>query len=109
MEGLKEAINFIADLAVKANGGTVHEVDGLRYYMCGGRMIPLEYEPKLQEPIVATTLTSLFEYIIRFIQPLRERIRSMFVPSSRLLNTGKITGKKSSSSSCSLALSQRMT
>ena len=63
MEGLKEAINFIADLAVKANGGTVHEVDGLRYYMCGGRMIPLEYEPKLQEPIVATTLTSLFEYI----------------------------------------------
>lgn len=71
MEGIKEAIKYIAELAVKAEEPEVIEINGKTY--CTKSLSRYDKEPTA-EPIRATTLTSLVDYIKESREELRERM-----------------------------------
>ena len=71
MEGIKQAIEFIAGLAVKAEKPETIEINGRTY--CTKNLTRYDKPPKA-EPIRATTLTSLVDYIKESRQELRERM-----------------------------------
>lgn len=71
MEGIKQAIEFIAGLAVKAEKPEVLEIDGRTY--CTKSLSRYDKPPKA-DPIKATTLTSLVDYIKESRNELRERM-----------------------------------
>ena len=71
MEGIKEAIAYIAGLAVQAEKPEVVEINGKTY--CTKNLSRYDKEPKA-DPIKATTLTSLVDYIKESRNELRERM-----------------------------------
>ena len=70
MEGIKEAIAFITDLAVKAEKPETIEINGRTY--CTKSLKRYDKADKA-EPIRATTLTSLVDYIKESREELRDR------------------------------------
>lgn len=71
MEGIKEAIAYIANLAVEAEKPEQIEIAGKTY--CTKRLTRYDAPPKA-DPIKATTLTSLVDYIKESRHELRERM-----------------------------------
>lgn len=71
MNGIKEAIEYISQLAVKAEKPEVIEIKGKTY--CTESLYQYGKEPKA-EPIRATTLSSLVDYIKESREELRERM-----------------------------------
>ena len=71
MEGIKQAIEFITNLAVKAEKPETLNIDGKTY--CTKDLKRYDKPPKA-EPIEATTLTSLVDYIKENRHELRERM-----------------------------------
>ena len=71
MERIKEAIKYIAELATKAEKPEVLEINGKTY--CTKNLNRYDRESKA-EPIRATTLTSLVDYIKENREELRERM-----------------------------------
>lgn len=71
MEGIKQAIEFIANLAVKAEEPKEVYIDGKTY--CTKNLTRYD-KPDKAEPIRATTLTSLVDYIKESRDELRERM-----------------------------------
>ena len=71
MNGIKEAIEYISQLAVKAEKPEVLEIKGKTY--CTESLYQYGKEPKA-EPIRATTLSSLVDYIKESRGELRERM-----------------------------------
>ena len=71
MEGIKQAIEFIANLAVKAEHPEVVKIAGKEY--CTKSLTRYD-KPPMAEPIKATTLTSLVDYIKESRHELRERM-----------------------------------
>ena len=71
MEGIKEAIAYLADLAVKAEHPEVITIAGKEY--CTKNLTRYDKPPKAA-PIKATTLTSLVDYIKESRHELRERM-----------------------------------
>lgn len=71
MEGIYEAIKYIAKLAVEAEAPNVIEIGGKTY--CSKDLSRYGKDPKAS-PITATTLTSLVDYIKENRHELRERM-----------------------------------
>lgn len=71
MEGIKEAIAYIAGLAVKAEKPETIEINGRTY--CTKDLRRYDAADKA-EPIKATTLTSLVDYIKESREELRDRM-----------------------------------
>ena len=71
MDGIKEAIKYIAEKAVEAERPEVLEINGKTY--CTKNLSRYDKQPKA-EPISATTLTSLVDYIKESREELRERM-----------------------------------
>ena len=71
MEGIKQAIEFITGLAVKAEKPETIEINGRTY--CTKNLTRYDKPPKA-DPIRATTLTSLVDYIKESRHELRERM-----------------------------------
>ena len=71
MEGIKQAIEFIANLAVKAEHPEVIKIAGKEY--CTKNLTRYDKPPKA-EPIEATTLTALVDYIKGKRHELREHM-----------------------------------
>ena len=71
MEGIKDAIKYISELAVEAEDPKVIEINGKTY--CTKSLNRYGKEPKA-EAIEATTLTSLVDYIKESREELRERM-----------------------------------
>lgn len=71
MEGIKQAIEFITGLAVKAEKPEVLEIKGKTY--CTKNLTRYDKPPKA-EAIMAHTLTSLVDYIKESRHELRERM-----------------------------------
>lgn len=71
MEGIKQAIEFITNLAVKAEKPETIEISGRTYCTKDLRRYG---KPDKAEPIKATTLTSLVDYIKESRHELRERM-----------------------------------
>lgn len=71
MEGIKEAIAYIVDLANKAETPQIVEIDGKTY--CNKEMVRYD-KKKMAHPITATTLTSLVDYIRDNQNELREQM-----------------------------------
>ncbi len=86
MEGIKEAIKFIADLAVEADKPEQMEINGHTY--CTKALARYD-KPDKASPIVATTLTSLVDYIKESREELRDRMIIQVVrPTKVLLYSG---------------------
>ena len=82
MEGIKEAIAFITGLAVKAEKPEVVEINGRTYCTKDLR----RYDPADKaEPIKATTLTSLVDYIKESREELRERMIIQVISATKVL------------------------
>lgn len=71
MEGIKQAIEFIANLAVKAEKPETIEINGRTY--CTKSLNRYD-KPDKAEPITATTLTSLVDYIKESRHELRDHM-----------------------------------
>ena len=71
MEGIKQAIEFITNLAVKAEKPELVEIGGKTY--CTKNLTRYN-KPDTAEPIKATTLTSLVDYIREKREELRDRM-----------------------------------
>lgn len=71
MEGIKEAIAYITGLAVRAEKPEIVEINGRTYCTKDLRRYDAEH---MAEPIKATTLTSLVDYIKESRDELRERM-----------------------------------
>ena len=71
MDGIKEAIKYISELAVEAERPEVLEINGKTY--CTKKLSRYDEQPKAA-PIGATTLTSLVDYIKESREELRERM-----------------------------------
>lgn len=71
MEGIKQAIEFIANLAVKAEHPEVITIAGKEY--CTKNLTRYDKKPKA-DPIKATTLTALVDYIKENRHELRDRM-----------------------------------
>ena len=71
MEGIKEAIAYITGLAVKAEKPETIEINGRTY--CTKDLRRYDAADKA-EPIKATTLTSLVDYIKESREELRDRM-----------------------------------
>lgn len=82
MEGIKEAIAFIADLAVKAEHPETVEINGRTY--CTKTLKRYDAADKA-EPIRATTLTSLVDYIKESREELRDRMIIQVVSATNVL------------------------
>lgn len=92
MEGIKEAIAFITDLAVKAEKPETIEINGRTY--CTKSLKRYDKADKA-EPIRATTLTSLVDYIKESREELRDRMilvamQSCFAPSDEREDVTKV-------------------
>jgi len=82
MEGIKEAIAFITNLAVKAEKPEVVEINGRTYCTKDLR----RYDPADKaEPIKATTLTSLVDYIKESREELRDRMIIQVISATKVL------------------------
>lgn len=82
MEGIKEAIEFIANQGVKAEAPKTIEVNGRTYCTKDLRRIG---RADKAEPITATTLTSLVDYIKESRHELRERMIIQVVSATKVL------------------------
>lgn len=86
MEGIERAIKYIAELAVEAAQPSTVEIDGKKYST--KNLIRYDTQPKA-EPIKATTLTSLVDYIKERRDELRDRMIVQVVdPESVALFSG---------------------
>lgn len=86
MEGIKQAIEFITGLAVKAEKPEQIEINGKTYCTKDLRRYG---KADMAEPIKATTLTSLVDYIKESREELRERMIIQVVdPETVLLYSG---------------------
>ena len=81
MDGIKEAIKYISEMAVKAEAPEVLEIDGKTY--CTKSLNRYDKEPKA-EAIEATTLTSLVDYIKESREELRERMIIQVISPTRV-------------------------
>ena len=77
MEGIKEAIAYITGLAVKAEKPETIEINGRTYCTKDLR--------RYDEPIKATTLTSLVDYIKESREELRDRMIIQVVSATKVL------------------------
>lgn len=82
MEGIKEAIAYIAGLAVKAEKPETIEINGRTY--CTKDLRRYDAADKA-EPIKATTLTSLVDYIKESREELRDRMIIQVVSATKVL------------------------
>ena len=82
MEGIKEAIAYITGLAVRAEKPETVVINGRTY--CTKELKRYDKEPKA-EPIKATTLTSLVDYIKESREELRNRMIVQVVSSTKVL------------------------
>lgn len=86
MQGIKEAIEFIANLAVKADEPKTLCIKGKTYATKGLQRCD---KPDMAEPIHATTLTALVDYIKERREELRERmILHVVSPTKVVLYSG---------------------
>lgn len=81
MEGIKEAIAFITGLAVKAEKPEVIEIDGRKY---STRNLVRYGTENRADPIKATTLTSLVDYLYQSGEELRERMIIQVVSETKV-------------------------
>lgn len=84
MEGIREAIAFITDLAVKAEKPETIEINGRTYCT---KSLKRYDEADKAEPIRATTLTSLVDYIKESREELRDRMIIQVVNATKVLLT----------------------
>lgn len=84
MEGIKEAIAYITGLAVKAEKPETIEINGRTY--CTKDLRRYDAADKA-EPIKATTLTSLVDYIKESREELRDRMIIQVVSATKVLST----------------------
>lgn len=82
MEGIKEAIAFITNLAVKAEKPETIQINGRTY--CTKDLRRYDAADKA-DPIKATTLTSLVDYIKESREELRERMIIQVVSATKVL------------------------
>lgn len=82
MEGIKEAIAYIAKLAVEAEKPEQIEINGRMY--CTKNLNRYD-RPDMAEPIKATTLTSLVDYIKESREELRDRTIIQVVSATKVL------------------------
>lgn len=82
MEGIKQAIEYIAGLAVQAEKPETVEINGKTY--CTKTLKRYDAAPKA-EPIMATTLTSLVDYIKESRHELRERMIIQVVSATKVV------------------------
>lgn len=82
MEGIREAIAFIADLAVKAEKPETITINGRTYCT---KSLKRYDEADKAEPIRATTLTSLVDYIKESREELRDRMIIQVVSATKVL------------------------
>ena len=82
MEGIKEAIAYITGLAVKAEKPETIEINGRTY--CTKDLRRYDAADKA-EPIKATTLTSLVDYIKESREELRDRMIIQVVSATKVL------------------------
>lgn len=82
MEGIKEAIAYIAKLAVEAEKPEQIEINGRTY--CTKNLNRYD-RPDMAEPIKATTLTSLVDYIKESREELRDRTIIQVVSATKVL------------------------
>lgn len=82
MEGIREAIAFIIDLAVKAEKPETIEINGRTYCT---KSLKRYDEADKAEPIRATTLTSLVDYIKESREELRDRMIIQVVNATKVL------------------------
>lgn len=82
MEGIKEAIAFITGLAVKAEDPKVVEINGRTY--CTKDLRRYDTADKA-DPIKATTLTSLVDYIKESREELRDRMIIQVISATKVL------------------------
>lgn len=82
MEGIREAIAFITDLAVKAEKPETIEINGRTYCT---KSLKRYDEADKAEPIRATTLTSLVDYIKESREELRDRMIIQVVNATKVL------------------------
>ena len=85
MEGIKEAIAYITGLAVKAEKPETIEINGRTY--CTKDLRRYDAADKA-EPIKATTLTSLVDYIKESREELRDRMIIQVVSATKVLLYG---------------------
>ena len=81
MEGIKEAIAYITGLAVKAEKPETIEINGRTY--CTKDLRRYDAADKA-EPIKATTLTSLVDYIKESREELRDRMIIQVVSATKV-------------------------
>ena len=81
MEGIKQAIEYITALAVKAEKPETIEINGKTY--CTKDLTCYD-KPSKAQPIQATTLTSLVDYIRENRQELRERMIIQVVSATKV-------------------------
>ena len=82
MEGIREAIAFITDLAVKAEKPETIVINGRTYCT---KSLKRYDEADKAEPIRATTLTSLVDYIKESREELRDRMIIQVVSATKVL------------------------
>lgn len=82
MEGIKQALQYIANLAVEAEKPEVVEINGKTY--CTKDLRRYDRKPKA-ESIKATTLTALVDYIKERRDELRERMIIQVVSPTKVL------------------------
>ena len=82
MDNIKEAIAYIAELAVEAEKPEQIEINGRTY--CTKNLTRYD-RPDMAEPIKATTLTSLIEYIKESREELRDRMIIQVVSPTKVL------------------------
>ncbi len=86
MDNIKEAIAYIAQLAVEAEKPEQIQINGRTY--CTKNLTRYD-RPDMAEPIKATTLTALIEYIKESREELRDRMIIQVVnPTKVLLYSG---------------------
>lgn len=91
MEGIKAAIEFISNLAVKAEHPEVVEIAGKKY--CTKNLTRYDKPPKAA-PIKATTLTSLVDYIKESRHELRERMIIQVVSPTEVQLYSELLGER---------------
>ena len=82
MEGIREAIAFITELAIRAEKPETIEINGRTYCT---KSLKRYDEADKAEPIRATTLTSLVDYIRESREELRDRMFIQVVNATKVL------------------------
>lgn len=91
MEGIKQAIEFITNLAVKAEHPEVINIAGKEY--CTKQLTRYDKPPKA-EPIKATTLTALVDYIKENRHELRDRMIIQVVSPTEVQLYSELMGER---------------